>query len=291
MLSTVLQRAGKVRGFRTYAASIALCASSLIVADAAHAETVADVLKKMADNYTKAKTYQVSITTLQTGKTPQGKAFTVTQTEHLAYASPNKFHKSVKIAGSGAAVAGPTAAAQLAQRQGEIFSDGKTATMYVPARKQYQRQPVPPSVQLPQLVDLLRLVPAASRPGLTLLPTQANVHGRAAYIIEIRPVTPKGMKPADLKKYNEGLKQYKQFPRFLIDRQNYSLLQYSLLTTGGGAQVDLNSQAFGAPIPESTFVFSPPPGSTEFHAPTTPPGHPGGTPAIPGGSPLPGGKR
>src|SRR5947209_7817703 len=124
MLSTVLLRAGNARGFRTAAASIALCASSLIVADAAvAAETV---------------------------------------------------------------------------------------------------------------VDLLRLVPAASRPGLTLLPTAANVHGRSAYIIEIRPVTPKNMKPADLKKYNEGLKQYKQFPRFLIDRQNFSLLQYSLFTTAGG---------------------------------------------------------
>jgi outer membrane lipoprotein-sorting protein len=286
-------RAGNLRGIRAAGSSLALGALSLFVTSTAFAaESPADILKKMADVYTKAKSYQVAVTTLQTGKTPDGKPFTVTQTERIQYQSPNMFHKSVKLAGSGAAAVGQ-GAQQLALRQGEIYSDGKTATMYVPSRKMYQKQPVPPSVQIAQLVDLLRLIPPANRPGLTLLNSGVTVRGRAAYVIEIRPVTPPNLKPEQLKQYQAGLKQIKQFPRFTVDKQNFSLLEYSLSTVTGNAQVSLSSQVFGGSIPSNAFAFVAPAGSKEYVAPKTPPGGPGGIPgsvpgAIPGaGAPLP----
>ena len=159
MLPAAPNWAGNVRRIRAVGTSVGIGTLCLLSANSAFAgESAGNILKKMAENYSKAKSYQVSITTVQSGKTPQGKAFTVTQTEHVQYQSPNLFHKSVKAAGSGAAVTGPFSE-QLAMRQGEIYSDGKTATMYVPANKMFQKQPVPPNVLIAQLVDLLRLVP------------------------------------------------------------------------------------------------------------------------------------
>jgi len=282
--------AGNVLGSRTVGTSFAIGALSLLIANSAFAaENAGDILKKMAENYTKAKSYQASITTTQSGKTPQGKAFTVTQTEHILYQSPNLFHKSVKATGSGPAMTSQFTE-QLATRQGEIYSDGKSATMYVPAKKMYQKQPVPPNVLIAQLVDLLRLVPGSTRPGLALLPTPATVKGRRAYVIELKPVPPPNMKPEDKKKYDEGLKAFKQYPRFMIDKQNYNLLEYSMVTSTGTALVDLTSQVFGAPLPASAFTFTPPAGAKEFKAP--PPGpRPGGAPGgAPGGPTVPGGK-
>jgi outer membrane lipoprotein-sorting protein len=291
MLPAAPLRAGNLWGIRAVRSSVAFSALSLFITTTAFAaETPASILKKMTDVYTKAKFYQVSVTTLQTGKTPAGLPFTVTQTERIQYQSPNMFHKSVKLAGGGAAATGQ-GAQQLALRQGEIYSDGKTATMYVPSRKMYQKQPVPPAVQLAQLVDLLRLIPPGNKPGLTLLPTGTTVHGRSAYIIEIQPVTPPKLNAAQLKTYQASLKQFKQFPRFTIDKQNFSLLEYSLVTTTGNAQVSLSSQVFGGSIPSNSFTFVAPAGSKEFVAPKAPPGGPGAPGGLPGGVPgaIPGG--
>ncbi len=286
-------RAGNVRGFRIAGSAFTIGALSLLVSNSAFAaETAGAILKKMAENYTKAKSFQASIVTIQAGKTPDGKAFTVTQNEQVQYKTPNLFHKSVKATGIGPAVTGQMAE-QLASRQGEIYSDGKIATMYVPAKKMYQKQPVPPNVVIAQLVDLLRKIPPANQPGLSLLPAAATVQGRQAFVIEFKPAPPAGAKPEDVKKYNEALKQVKQFHRFMIDKQNYNLLEYTLVTTSGTAKVNLSSQVFGGSIPSSAFAFSPPAGAKEFKAP--PPGQgmpgmaPGGGPVHPGIGIKPGG--
>jgi outer membrane lipoprotein-sorting protein len=284
MLPAAPSWAGKGRGTVAVGASLAIGALSMLVAGSASAgETAADVIKKMAANYTNAKTYQVSVTTVQSGKTKDGKPFSVTQTEHIQYQSPNIFHKSVKASGTGEAAKGQ-AALQLAVRQGEIFSDGKTAVMYVPSKKMYQKNPVPPTVQLAQLVDLLRAVPPTNQPGLTLLPTTATVQGRSAYVIEVKPTAPPTLKPADKPKFDAYVKQFKQFPRLMIDKQNFNLLEYTVVVNGGSTHSSLSSQIFGAAIPANHFTFSPPPGAKEFKAPPqgAVPGAPGG---IPGGAP------
>jgi outer membrane lipoprotein-sorting protein len=152
--------------------------------------------------------------------------------------------------------------------------------MYVPARKMYQKQPVPPTVLIAQLVDLLRLVPSVNRPGLALLPTTATVKGRPAYVIELKPTPPPKAKPDELKKYNAAIKQFKQYPRFMIDKQTYNLLEYTLATTTATAQVDLTSQVFGGAIPASAFAFAPPAGAKEYKPA---PGGPGGAPGMPPG--------
>ncbi len=290
MLPAAPNWAGNVRGLRAVGTSLAIGALSLVVANSAlAAETAGSILKKMAENYTKAKSYQVSITSVQVGKNPQGKPITVTKTERIQYKFPNLFHKSVKQTGTGAGITA-TDAAQLASQQGEIYSDGKTATMYVPSKKMYQKKPVPPTVLVAQLVDLLRLVPGADRKDVVLLPTTATVLGRPAYVIEIKPTQPPGLKPDQVKKYNDGLKQFKQFPRFMIDKQNYNLLKYTLATVQGTAEVDLASQVFGAAIPANAFAFAPPAGAKQFTGP--PPGAPGSGPggpnAMPSGGPAPG---
>ena len=282
-------RAAMVRGFGLAGGILTVGALSVLAARPAAGETAGDVLKKMADLYSKAKSYQVSVTTIQAGKDPKGKAFKVTQTEQIQYQSPNRIHKSVRAAGSGPAITGAFAQA-ITAKQGEIFSDGKTATMYVASKKMYQKQPAPPQVLIPQIVDLLRLVPGANRPGLTLLPNTANVKGRQAYVIQVEPTPPPPtLKPDELKKYKEGLKQWKQFPRFMIDKQNYNLLEYTLQTAGGTATIDLTSQVFGGAIPARTFAFAPPPGAKEFKPkppPTGPAGIPGhGLPQTGGAAP------
>jgi len=108
-------------------------------------------------------------------------------------------------------------------------------------------------------------------------------------VIELKPVPPKGMKPEDKKKFDAGVKQFKQFPRFMVDKQNYNLLEYSLSTVAGSAKVDLVSQVFGGSIPAISFAFATPAGSKEFKAQ---PQGPGGPPpgVIPGGAPAPGGR-
>jgi len=165
--------------------------------------------------------------------------------------------------------------------------------MYVPMLKQYQKQPVPPSVNIAQLIDLLRQVPGPTTPGLTLLPTPAKVQGHDAYILEIKPVMPANLKPEQKKMYEQGIKKIKQYPRFAIDKQNYTLLQGSQVTTDAMVQVNLSSQVFGSSLPASTFAFTPPAGSKEFVPPKQPMGGaPGlGAPgAVPGGGPAPGGR-
>ena len=95
-------RHGNVRGFRIAGSAFTIGALSLLVSNSAFAaETAGAILKKMAENYTKAKSFQASIVTIQAGKTPDGKAFTVTQNEQVQYKTPNLFHKSVKATGIG----------------------------------------------------------------------------------------------------------------------------------------------------------------------------------------------
>ena len=291
MLPAAPFRAGNVRSICAIGSSLAFGALSLFITSTAiAAETPATILKKMADVYTKAKTYQASVITLQTSKTPDGKSYTVTETDRVQFKSPNLLHKSVKLTGTGAA-ATPQGAQQLALRSVEIFSDGKSATMYVPFKKMYQKQPVPPSIQLAQIVALLQAVPPINQPGLTLLPNTANVEGHMAYIIEVKPVPPPNLKAADQQKFQAYLKQFKQYPRLMIDKQNYTLLEYTVTTAAGSAHANLSSQVFGGDIPASAFTFSPPAGVKEFVAPKAPAGGALGAPGgIPGGGGVPGGK-
>ncbi|HLJ53500.1 MAG TPA: DUF2092 domain-containing protein [Chthonomonadaceae bacterium] len=284
---TAPNRAGNLRGIRAAAGSLALGALSLMSAHAAFgAETVSSVLKKMAENYTKAKSYQATITTVQVAKTPDGKPYTVTETEQVKYENPNRFRQTVKATGTGAALSGQLAQ-QIQMLQHEIVSDGKTATIYVPARKMYQKQPVPPNLVVAQIVQVLRLVPPLDRPGLTLLPSGATVNGRQAYVVEMKPTAPPNLKPDQAKQFAAAVKRFKQYPRLLIDKQNYNLLQYTLSTTDGSAQIDLSSQVFGGAIPGSTFAFNPPAGVKEYKAPP-PAMHPNIGGFTPGGVPAPG---
>jgi len=104
--------AGNFGRIRVASSSLALGAVSLLLTNTAFAaETTASIIKKMADMYTKAKSFQGVVTIQKSGKTPDGKTFSITQTEHIEYQSPNMFHKTVKVTGTGAAATGAGAQA------------------------------------------------------------------------------------------------------------------------------------------------------------------------------------
>lgn len=266
--------AGSTVRFRAAAISLTVGAIAMLGSVApSSAESAADVIKKMADVYNKAKSFQATITVIRKGKTAKNEEFSITQIEKVQFQTPNLFRKSVRISGTGAAGSGQ-GAAQLKNSEGDAYSDGKKATTYVPALKKYRKQAIPPNVQIAQLFSILQQIPAGDTPGLSLLPEPATFQGRAAYVIELKPQAKPGLTTEQKKQFDTLLKTIKKNPRFLIDKQNYTLLQASQSSQAGSVQVDITDQKINAAIPASAFNFTPPAGSQEVINPPTQPGAP-----------------
>ncbi len=280
-------KAGNVRGVRAVGASFAIGAMSLFAgASASAADTAPDVFRKMADVYNKAKSFQATVVSQQSGKAPDGKSGSLTQTEHIEFLSPNRFHITIKLSGTGSMTT-KQAAQQLANQQREIFCNGKTLFEYAPNQKMFVKRPAPPSVQIAGLVKLLQMVPPANTPGLVLLPTGGTAQGRSTFVIESKPPPQANMKPEDRAKYDAAIKQVKQFPRFMIDKRNYTLLQYTVLGNDKSLHIDVLDQVLGGSLSPNNFAFTPPASAKEYHPPTQGapglPGGPGGAPTPPGG--------
>ncbi|HZP80796.1 MAG TPA: DUF2092 domain-containing protein [Chthonomonadaceae bacterium] len=241
------------------------------------AEDAQSILKKMAGAYSAAKTYQGRITIKQAGKTPNGKAVTMTSKQQIKYKQPNRFFVNVSMNLTGV----PNAPARNMDRI--MVSDGTTVTVYMAANKQYMKQKGVPPLDLSKLLQGLTGVNA---PGATLLPP-TTVQGHSAYVVQVKPDLshlPPNLPPAERTKLLASIKPDK----FFIDRQNYHLLRMTRSIGGSSMDVELESQVFNAAIPDTAFRFTPPAGAKEFVPPRGPgmvaPGAPG-APGVPGAPP------
>lgn len=240
---------------------------------AAHAQNPQDILKKMVAVYQSATSFQGTVIRAISGKDPQGKPVSMTQTQIIKYKSPGKLRVETTNTGSGAL-------AEQARKAGKqtAVTDGKMATVYASGTNQYVKVPV---TTQPTLIDLMRLklptpVPGASMDG------SSTVAGRAAYVIKVTPKLPPEVAklPAEQRKAVE--QQFKQAKptRIMVDKQNFHLLK---LEQGAGAINSITTygvHTLNAALPDSTFVFALPAGAKEVKQPTPPPGG-GGMPSAP----------
>lgn len=230
----------------------------------AHADlSASEIIAKMNAIYSTAKSFKGSTIMQSSGKGPDGKPFTVTATQQVAYKSPNQFRVQVTASGTGAA-------SKASGNSQTVVSDGKTMYMYLPARKQYIKRPAPPQVPIQRIVQI-----NVNGQNAKLMPA-STVNGRPAYIVQIMPMLPPTLTAQQ--------KQLVKPSLIAVDKQNFHLLR---ITQGGNAQVmTFTGQTVNGNLPASVFAFSPPAGATEFKQPM--PGAPGGAPGappVPPGSP------
>jgi len=239
----------------------ALCALWLPVA--AHADAQAEtVLKKMQTLYQTAKSYKGTVKSVQSGKTQDGKPYTLTTTQQIRYKLPNMFWVHVSYSGGTGAAASANGTSQT------VACDGKMVYQYRSNLNQYVKQPArltPP-----------KLGPAAINLDLTtakMLPP-SNVAGHAVYIIQVDQPMPASV-PADKVAQVKPLLKV----NVAIDKSNYYLLRVARPT--GEGETDFTDQAVNGSLPDSSFAFVPPAGAKPFTPPVQgAPGAPGapGTP-------------
>ncbi|HZT42377.1 MAG TPA: DUF2092 domain-containing protein [Chthonomonadaceae bacterium] len=266
---------------------VLLAALSLAGSQAAHAaDNAGNVLRKMATLYNNARSYEGTVTVHNGGKSPDGKKFTVTSTQHVRFRSPNLIQASISMQGTGAA-------ARFAQGGQIITSDGHTMYRYVTAQKQYMKFPAPPRLTLMQILNLPNFDTTTAK-----VVGSTTVNGHAAAEVEAKPAMPslpanlpaqqKAQIMANMKNQWAKMKPI----RLAIDKQGGQILRVTITTPAGPATIDFSSQMFNPAIPSSAFTFKPPAGAKELTMPTPRgPGAPGppGVPVPPSGAP--GGRR
>jgi outer membrane lipoprotein-sorting protein len=279
-------RAGmQTAGVRLVCASFAILLAAGLP-NTASADSAKDVLARMAATYNKAKTYQGSVVTKQSGKGPDGKFVSVTTTMQIKYLTPNLFNLQVTATGTG------IAAKSAGQNNRQQVSDGKTVYTYSPVFKQYKKEPAGAQIPLNKILPMLQGIESATEQA-SLLP-EKTVHGHPAFVVSFTPKMQPNMTAEQKKQFQELAKTFKF--HLMIDKKSYQLLQaeqyvaspQGSLTTA----LDMNSQVIGGNISKSIFKFTPPAGSKEA---TASPAGAGGAPnphgAGPGPNGVPGGKK
>jgi outer membrane lipoprotein-sorting protein len=265
--------------------SVSIAASALLLASSPYPASAAGddapgVLTKMAGVYSNAKSFQATITSKEAGKTPDGKAFTVTATQEIRYKAPNMVYMSMRQSGTGAAAGKkPDGTPMLDSGRVVINSDGKTLVIYSETKNQYVKQNALPAIPLTEAFALLKRLPGPKSPGLSMA-SSTTVGGRAAYVIQAKPVMPPNLSPADQKKWQDAAAKAQPL-KLMIDKQNYQLLSLSESAAGGSLDISFGSQAVNGNIAANAFSFAPPAGSKEAPKPQGQPGGGGGIPGLP----------
>ena len=264
----------------SFATAALLLAFSPYIASAA-GDTAPDILTKMGSVYSTAKSFQATITSKETGKTQDGKPFTVTATQEIRYKAPNMVFVTMKQVGTGAATGKkPDGSPMLDSGRVVINSDGKTLTIYSETRNQYVKQAALPNIPLAEAFALLKRLPGPKAPGVSLAST-TTVGGRAAYVIQVTPVMPANLAPADQTKWKAAAKDAQPL-KMMVDKQNYQLLGLNESAKGGSLEISFGSQTVNGSVPANAFSFTPPAGSKEApKPPQQPTGAPGGIPGAP----------
>jgi|SRR5579883_1259853 len=280
MLPDARNRAGMGTATRRRAASLsrAFMAVTLLTgalaSQARAAESAQDVLKKLNAVYMGAKSFTGSLTVRQSGKSPDGKAVSVTFTQQIQYKSPNLFVVRTSASGTGAAAAQARNLSRLA------VSDGRTVYNYRPSDNKYVKQPAPPNIALAQI---LQFIPNAHRVNASIV-SQTSAQGRPAYVVQVKlpslPSLPPNATPQQKAQYQKIVASIRP-PQFVVDKQNYHLLRLTQAAQGNEIQVTFGAQNMNANIAGNPFVFAIPRGATEVQMPAPTPGAPG-APVAPG---------
>ncbi len=241
-----------------FAATVSL---AILPALSSSADQAQDILKKMEGVYKTAKSFESSINIKQSGKSPDGKSVSASTMQQVRYKAPNLFTVLMKIS----LVGGP---AKNKSQTEQIVSDGKMVYQYNPQKKEYVKRPVPPSLPLPQFLQLVMQRLSLPRPGIpnTTLGKPTSLNGHAVNTIQIRPGT------ATAPPFS-----------FLIDKKTSHLLKITVTSPKINIDVDMSDQKMNANINSSVFAFRIPAGAKEVQ-PTAPgargPGGPGTPPGI-----------
>lgn len=247
------------------ATALALLSSSVARAD----DPLAMIQKSIAV-YTQAKAYEVVLKITQVGKDQSGKSGTVISNQRVVFKAPNFFFFETKATGTGAA-------SKAADGNSVMVCDGKTLFQYVPAMKQYAKQPAPATFSMLQVVS--KLLPSTDNftPDGT---KSAVVSGQPATVIKMKPIMPKNL-PAnitsDQRKRLEAIVKTAKPVYLSISKANH-LLRVERELEGGKLDVLFTGESFTPKTALSIFKFTPPPGTKEFVQPTG-----GGMPQQPGG--------
>jgi outer membrane lipoprotein-sorting protein len=223
-----------------------ICLSGVAHAADTQAQTV---LKKTRAVYENAKTYRATIKSVQSGKSKDGKTFSLTRTQQVKYKSPNFIRIQVAMVAAGAAAALNGAS--------QIFgSDGKSMFQYSSQGNQYVKGPGRPTIPA--------FMPINPDPATAKMLPDATVQGKPAFMIEAQQPSQRG--PVTI--------------RVAVDKSNYSILR--ITDDKGQNPSEFTNQVFNGAIPSSDFAFVPPAGAKLVVPQQQPmPGAPGGTGAPP----------
>lgn len=271
MVPVALRRKGCFALRRSAFAPVALLlALSMSETRIAGAQTVKEILQKVEDVYNKASSYQCNLIVRRTGKGPDGKPLSITQTQQVQYKSPNLFRVQVSVTGTGAA------AAAVKNGNSTVISDGKNIYVYMPSQKQYMKQAVPASLPLRQL--MASVIPGANTANARLV-APSMINGRPVYVLEVKPQAPPNLTPEQKARFAR-LKPI----QIMVDKQNYHVVRIHQEAADAQLDVSFNGQTVNGTVPSKAFVWTPPPGAKEFVRPATPaPGNatPGALPGTP----------
>jgi outer membrane lipoprotein-sorting protein len=241
----------------------ALAAIAVVIAIPASAQDATQIMKKAQALMTGAKTYQ-SVTLVTTDAGKMGSMTTRMEAKSSG-------HKSAVTT---TAIGQPTGQLAMmgAMSNMTMVDDGKTIYMYMPAMKRYMKRPSTGRKQGQGNVrDMLGGMKDAS---FKLVGTE-SVNGKPAHVIEVKPKKPmQGLQGMNLKFYvakDSNLVQQVKMDGKAPGMGGEQNIKVTML---------IQSQTLNAPIPDSVFRFTPPPGATE--------GSPfGGAGGGPGGGPAP----
>jgi outer membrane lipoprotein-sorting protein len=232
-----------------------LCALALIAAPAPAAPTAQDILKKAEATMNGARTYQAAFRT----NVSMGQMGSISMNMRIR-AIPNK-KMSMTTTPNGQ----PTGmmAMGAANANMTVVDDGKTFWVYMPAMKMYSKRPS--QIAQKKTTDVTGINQFAKVGDVKLLRTE-NIGGRPAYVIQVIPKA--GMLPGA-----------KQTILIYIDRATNRFKQMKMdiqmpAGTGPNGQptppqtmnttVVVMNETLNAPIPDSVFKFTPPPGVKEM---------------------------
>jgi len=232
----------------------------------ASADQAQDVMKRMQSVYVGARAFDGEATITQTSVAPGKKQEKSVTSLHVRYRGPNLFLVNAISKMSG----GPKGSSTT---ETIATSDGKQVYIYLPGKKVYVRRPCPPACPLTALFQLLRVyfLSDTGKAHVTLA-APTTVGGRSAYVVLLKPVLPPNLPPA--------LRNI--LVRFVVDKQDYTLLQASQVAGLGSVSFAFEKQSLRPNLSGVQFAFHVPPGVKEDRTPPMPTGMP---PTAPGARP------
>jgi outer membrane lipoprotein-sorting protein len=248
--------------------SLSAGCAAVVLSSLAGAAFAADdpgaIMTKMARNYQNAKAYSAVIVTVQKGKTKDGKQFSITKTQNIKFKAPNLVKVAVTFTGTGAA------AGQVTQGNQTVVADGKILNAYSPVKNVYMKKPDLPTVNVTDLLDILKRLPIQGGKNVSVL-APTSMDGRACFVIEIRPMMPANLTPDQQAQWKAAAAKANPL-HLIIDKQNYLLRKITEVASLGSVDVDLKDQLLNGVIPNSEFSFVPPAGAKEVTQPAAPAG-------------------